>query len=128
VVGGDGTLDGRVALGLVIGGVLLAGCASSSPPSAEPLRHRTGPASPVLGTPYPYDLYTHCGIQDAYFENHWWQADSPTQDDPSKGSNPYTGYLAGTMTLISPTAARFAGPHALVATFHPLDGTPEACS
>jgi hypothetical protein len=127
-VSSDGSLDVRVALGVVIGAVLLAGCASSSPQPAGPLRPRTGPASPALGTPYPYDLFTHCGIHDAYFENRWWEADSPTLDDPSKGSNPYTGSLAGTMTLTSPTAARFDGPHQLAATFHPLDGTPQACS
>lgn len=126
-IDGSGSFHVRAAFAFVIGAVLLAGCASSSRP-AGPERPRTGPASPALGTPYPYDLYTHCGIHDAYFENRWWEADSPTQDDPSKGSNPYTGSLAGTMTLTSPTAARFDGPHKLTATFHLLAGTPEACS
>ena len=77
---------------------------------------------------YPYDLYTHCGIRDAYFDDRWWEADSPSQDDPAKGSSPYNGSVSGTMTLTSPTAARFDGPHKLTVTFHPLDGQPLPCA
>jgi hypothetical protein len=127
-LGSHAHLDRRAALGLVMSAALLAGCASSSSHHAEPLALRTGPTSPAIDTPYPYDLYTHCGIQNAYFENRWWAADSPTQDDPARGSNPYTGSITGTMTLTSPTTARFTGPAKLTATFHPLDGPPMACS
>lgn len=89
---------------------------------------QTGPASPSAGVSYPYDLMTHCGVRYAYFDGRWWEADSPSQEDPAKGSNPYSGYIAGTMTLTSQTTARFDLPHTLTATFHPLGGQPQPCS
>jgi len=71
---------------------------------------------------------THCGVRYAYFDGRWWEADSPSQDDPAEGSNPYTGYVAGTMTLVSATAARFDRAHSFTALFHPLSGQPQPCS
>jgi hypothetical protein len=107
--------------------VLAAGCSAKSAPF-DPTRPRTGPASPTAGVSYPYDLMTHCGVRYAYFAAHWWEADSPRQDDPAKGGNPYTGYVVGTMTLTSQTTARFDLPHGFTATFHPLDAQPQPCS
>ena len=89
---------------------------------------QTGPATPSVGVAYPYDLLTHCGVRYAYFEGRWWEADSPSSRDLAKGSNPYTGYVAGTMTLTSDATARFDLPHTITATFHPLSGLPKACS
>jgi hypothetical protein len=71
---------------------------------------------------------THCGIRYAYFDGRWWEADSPSQTDPAKGSNPYIGYVAGTMTLTSSATARFDAPHGTAAAFHPLAGQPQPCS
>lgn len=107
--------------------VLSTGC-SSSPHRIDPTHPQTGPASPSPGVSYPYDLMTHCGVRYAYFSGHWWEADSPTQEDPAKGHNPYTGYITGTMTLTSQTTARFNLPHTLTATFHPLGEQPQPCS
>ena len=104
-----------------------AGCSSSSH-RVEPTHPQTGPASPSTGVSYPYDLMTHCGVRYAYFNGHWWEADSPSQQDPAKGSNPYTGYIAETMTLVSQTTARFDLPRTLTVTFHPLGGRPQQCS
>jgi hypothetical protein len=104
-----------------------AGCSSSSS-TAAPMHPRTGPASPSVGVAYPYDLMTHCGVRYAYFGGRWWEADSPSQVDPAKGSNPYTGYVPGTLTLTSQATARFDQPHRITATFHPLDGQPQPCS
>lgn len=89
---------------------------------------RTGPATPSAGVAYPYDLMTHCGVRYAYFDGRWWEADSPSPQDLAKGSNPYTGYVAGTMTLTSQTTVRFDLPHRITATFHPLGGQPQPCS
>jgi len=106
---------------------LAAGCSAKSA-SADPTHPRTGPVSPSPGVSYPYDLMTHCGVRYAYFDGRWWEADSPAQDDPAKGSNPYTGYVVGTMTLTSQTTARFDLPHGFTAAFHPLDAQPQPCS
>jgi hypothetical protein len=107
--------------------VLSAGCSANSA-SADPTHPRTGPASPSAGVSYPYDLMTHCGVRYAYFAGRWWEADSPSQDDPAKASNPYTGYVVGTMTLTSETSARFDLPRRFSAAFHPIDGQPQPCS
>lgn len=106
---------------------LAAGC-SSTASAVDPLHPRTGPATPAVGVAYPYDLYTHCGVRYAYFDGHWWAADSPSPADPSQGGNPYTGYVTGSMTLTSKATARFDVPHRITATFHPFAGRPQPCS
>lgn len=107
--------------------VLAAGCSAKSA-SVDPTHPRTGPISPSARVSYPYDLMTHCGVRYAYFDGRWWEADSPSQDDPAKGSNPYTGYVVGAMTLMSQMMARFDLPSGFTATFHPLNGQPQPCS
>jgi hypothetical protein len=58
------------------------------------------PARPAIGTPYPFDLYTHCGIELAQFAGANWRAERPFD-------GPLPGYIAGTMTLLDRDAARF---------------------
>ncbi|HWH00905.1 MAG TPA: hypothetical protein VNV66_16685 [Pilimelia sp.] len=72
---------------------------------------RIGPARPEQGVPYPFDLYTHCGINVTRFGGRWWQAERPAKE-PSPLAGPegvvsYTGYTAGAMTLVAPERARF---------------------
>ncbi len=69
-----------------------------------------------------YDLYTHCGIDEARIGGHYYQAVHPlgvVQGNPPAGwGNPYQH---GTMTLISDTEAVFtdAAGHRVVFRLRP---------
>jgi hypothetical protein len=71
-----------------------------------------GPARPVLGQPYPYDLYVHCGGEYAAFAGGTWRTSQPPGDQgttvDASGIATYTGYLAGWMTQLGPDTAVFA--------------------
>ncbi|GGJ83907.1 hypothetical protein GCM10010123_11990 [Pilimelia anulata] len=126
---------GRTALTLLTLSVpALAGCAGTGPMSApeivsiahtdnsagperalvdptDPAAPRGGPAAPVRGQAYPYDLYTHCGLEFARFGGRTWRV-TPARPEPlpradAAGVETYTGYTAGTMTLMAPAVARF---------------------
>jgi hypothetical protein len=62
----------------------------------------------AVGAPQAYDLYTHCGIDEARIGNQYFEANPPLSDgsgNPPPGwGNPYQ---AGTMTLVSPAEAVF---------------------
>ncbi len=72
----------------------------------------TGPADPVAGVDYPYDLLTHCGIRWARFGGREWAPPSPLPEPGPPPAGPdgvvrYNGYTRGTMTLVAPDLARF---------------------
>lgn len=103
----------------------------------DPARPRSGPAEPQLGVAYPFDLYTHCGVEFARFGGRWWQA-SPARPEPrpraaGDGTTAYTGYTAGTMSLVGTEAARFvidlryAEADEPVVTFFPTSEEPPPC-
>ncbi len=60
------------------------------------------------GSPQPYQLYTHCGIDEARIGGRYFEAVHPLSDgqgNPPPGwGNPFQ---QGTMTLLSPTEAVF---------------------
>jgi hypothetical protein len=102
-----------------VSGPILAGIVASVIVSAcgTPPPHATGletvgaakaVTAPTAAKPLPYDLYTHCGIDEARIGNRYFQAAPPLSDgsgDPPAGwDNPYQ---AGTMTLVSATEAVF---------------------
>lgn len=90
-----------------------------SPTTALPARvfdrdhWQSGPASPVLGRAYPYDLLVHCGVRYASFGGRSWLA-TQVVPVPQATEDPVTGFtegivaLPGYMTLESATAARFS--------------------
>jgi len=92
----------------VPGAWALAAC-GSSPAARSASPGRPSPASAAAaGSPRPYRLYTHCGIDEARISNRYFEAAHPLSDgqgNPPPGwGNPYQ---QGTMTLLSPTAAVF---------------------
>ena len=64
--------------------------------------------SATTGSPQHYQLYTHCGINEARVGNRYFEAVHPLSDGqgnpPSGWGNPYQ---PGTMTLLSPATAVF---------------------
>ena len=64
--------------------------------------------SGTAGSPQRYQLYTHCGINEARIGNRYFEAVHPLSDGqgnpPSGWGNPYQ---PGTMTLLSPATALF---------------------
>jgi hypothetical protein len=97
----------RPAGALAVAALVLAAC--SSPPArlAGPARPSPASAGPQA-RPRPYQLYTHCGIDEARIGNHYFEAVHPLSDgqgNPPPGwGNPYQ---PGTMTLLSPATAVF---------------------
>ena len=81
---------------------------------------RSAPA--MLGKEYAYELYTHCGVRSAVFDNgRRWRAYPPIHDgsgNPKAGwGNPVT---KGTMVLVKEDLAVFTSESGQVAQFLPL--------
>jgi len=67
----------------------------------DPFHPRDLPAEPEIGTVYPFDLYTHCGVDLVSFAGRTWRAEPP-------GIAALPGpYVAGTMQLLDHATARF---------------------
>jgi hypothetical protein len=123
---------------------LLSGCSSlSEEPVAEgytgptlPARSMTkdtwqeGPAKPAQHKPYPYDIYTHCGIKWAKFGGRWWVLDTVfpgVQQVKGTPPPPHTQRLSGYMTLIGPDTADFDAAGMPTLQFVPAEHTPPGC-
>lgn len=76
---------------------------SPSPlPSPSPIVLKPSSARVILGKAYPFELYTHCGIDFSVdFDASFWDA---TSQPPAVIGNPLQ---KGTMTLIDANTARF---------------------
>lgn len=88
---------------------VLTGCTDGDPTSvALPTAAAPSAAAP---TSIPYELYTHCGIDEARIGSTYFEAETPLSDG---SANPPPGWdnptQHGTMTLLSPTAAVFTDP------------------
>jgi hypothetical protein len=101
---------GPAAAGAVMA-VVLAACGSG--PAGQPTTPARSStvattAAAAAGSARPYQLYTHCGIDEARIGNRYFEAVHPLSDgqgNPPPGwGNPYQ---PGTMTLLSPAEAVF---------------------
>jgi hypothetical protein len=63
---------------------------------------RNGPANPVVGTAYPFDLYIHCGGLLVRFGGASWRAAQPLDRLATGG-----GYISGTMELLDADTTRY---------------------
>ena len=95
--------------GLAVSAVVIRGARSTQ--TAVPAADHDAPSRPVAATggqARPYQLYTHCGIDEARIGNRYFEAVHPLSDGPG---NPPAGwgnpYQRGTMTLLSSTEALF---------------------
>jgi hypothetical protein len=115
--------EGRVIAAVVAGGVSKGKALAAARRYAAILydHARMGPASAgleltphsqavVVGKPYPFQLYTHCGVEYAVdFDAALWDLADPAWQ--SQNGNPPPGignpYQGGTMTLVDADHARF---------------------
>jgi hypothetical protein len=102
-VAGAPVAGGPVAGAIVA--VALAACGSG--PAAQ-VTAPAAAAAAAAGSPQPYRLYTHCGIDEARLGHRYFEAVHPLSDGqgnpPAGWGNPYQ---PGTMTLLSPAEAVF---------------------
>ncbi|MFI1442006.1 hypothetical protein [Streptomyces fructofermentans] len=130
---------------LLSAALLLCGCASSpGSPNGEgyhgpTLPARTidddtwdkGPAKPRQQTPYPYDIYAHCGVKWVEFGGRWWVLDTvfpgvaQVEGDPPP---PNAQRLSGYMTLIGPDTANFDAAGLPTMQFTPAREKPPGCA
>ncbi|MFF4648806.1 hypothetical protein [Streptomyces sp. NPDC001380] len=92
---------GRVVLALALAGGVLTGCARADGAAAP-----AGTVAP--GGSAAFDLFTHCGIDEARIGAAWFEAEEPLSDG---SGNPPAGWgnpvQHGTMTLRSAAEAVF---------------------
>ena len=98
---------GRIIFALALAVAVLAGCTKADE-DAKPVRATpSGRVTPSVRM-IPFDLYTHCGIDEARIGSTYFEADPPISDD---SGNPPEGWgnpiQHGTMTLRSDTEAVF---------------------
>jgi hypothetical protein len=119
------------AIGLILA-VTLLGCTSTPVPSAAhqqspstaPARDRTrtvsASRSPAIGKAYPFELLIHCGVPIVDFGRRTWQPVAPVPAYPGprlvNGTATYTGYVAGTMTLVNARRLLFVADSNAVAS------------
>ena len=141
----------KLTIVALAGALLVGGCARGEPvtspvpassPAASPIdpaHPRQGSATAVVGTPYPFDLLTHCGGEFTTFAGRTWQTDHPPGDllprADASGVTTVTGYVSGTMTLVDAGRARFdidpagvARPPAGPVLFHPVSRPAPLCA
>ncbi|CCK25106.1 hypothetical protein BN159_0727 [Streptomyces davaonensis JCM 4913] len=91
---------GRIIFALTLAGVL-TGCAQADD-GVDAVRAKAS------GRTIPFDLYTHCGIDEARIGSTYFEAETPLSDG---SGNPPEGWdnptQRGTMTLKSETEALF---------------------
>ena len=109
----QGTLAGPL-LACAAAVLLTAGCARGEAVTGEPgpvtapAVAGTGAGTAAAARSMAYDLYTHCGVDEAKIGARFYEAVTPLSDGngnpPAGWGNPYQ---AGTMTLVSATEAVF---------------------
>ncbi|MFJ4845772.1 hypothetical protein [Streptomyces sp. NPDC088733] len=99
-----------LVLAAALSTAVLTGCTSDGDrprrtAGHEPTAAATGAAVPRA---MPFELYTHCGIDDVRIGSAWFEAERPLSDG---SGNPPAGWdnplHQGTMTVVSPTEAVF---------------------
>ena len=91
-------------------------------PTGCSVREEEPPCGPgvEVGRPYPYTLYTHCGVRTAFLDGRRWIAD-PILTDSGNPSEDWPAFeSAGEMKLVTADLARFSSKAGLVAGFRPL--------
>jgi|SRR5450631_440040 len=96
---------------------------------------QTGPADPVVGVVYPFDLYRHCGLGAVAFGGRMWASGDavPTAEPDANGTTTDDGYTHGTMVLADENTLRFtyagrAGSPSIIVIFRPTTASLGLCA
>lgn len=108
------------------------------PARTDDARSRAGlpmpqPEHPVVGMPYPYNWYAHCGMIYITFGSKAWKVDHPvTVPSMHPGDQNVTVEppdVPGYVTLTSPTSLRFDAPTYITGvSLHVTAEAPPLCS
>jgi hypothetical protein len=109
-----------VLLGAVGIAVILQRQADPTQPAIVP--YTTSLPTTSTPSPFAFDLYTHCGIDEAKIGEAFFEAEKPIQDPADGFDNPYQ---KGTMTLQSPSRAVFKDDKGHVVYFRVRPGATE---
>jgi hypothetical protein len=109
---------------VLLGGIGVAVIAQRQIDAEQPaiMPYTTTLPTPAAPLPFPFDLYTHCGIDEAQIGDVFFEAEKPIQDPATGFDNPYQ---KGTMTLLSPSRAVFKDDKGHVVYFHARPGAVE---
>jgi hypothetical protein len=111
----------------------------ASPLATGSTRTVSASRSPAIDKPYPFKLLIHCSVPLVEFGGRAWQPVAPVPAYPGprqvNGATTYTGYVAGTMTLVTARTLRFVADDSAVASpfsvvYEPVTGriTRSPCS
>ncbi len=93
---------------VVAGGVIFAVTRPAPPPDPGVSATVAPPTGTPAAKPFPFDLLTHCGVDDAKIGDAYFEAEAPiigpAHSAPAGWDNPYQH---GTMTVLSPSTAIF---------------------
>lgn len=110
---------------MILAGVTLLAAAGCSAPAESPgasrassQASRTTASRAAVPDAVPFRLYTHCGIDEAKFQDRYYEAVHPLSDG---NGNPPDGWdnpeQSGTMRAVSPVEAEFRHPAGHVVLF-----------
>ena len=96
--------------------------APSAPPTTTTAVASTASSTrqnPQVGKAYRFNLFIHCGVPLVNFGGRWWAPAPPVPHYPGprpvNGISTYTGYVSGTMTLVTTNNLRFTADSRAVA-------------
>lgn len=111
------------AFSIAITGVVLAVTPPENTPLIEPVAASPAPTSIPATASFPFELYTHCGVDEALVHGIYFEADEPligvAISAPPGWDNPYQ---RGTMTWESPDRAVFRDDRGHEVGFHARPG------
>ncbi|MGW1881693.1 hypothetical protein [Streptomyces sp. NPDC001970] len=112
-----------MVLVLALAAGALTGCAAANGGGAAEVRPAASGPPAGSGRTMPFDLYTHCGIDEARIGSTYFEAENPLSDgsgNPPEGWDNPTQH--GTMTLVSGTEAVFTDDAGHEVTFRARPG------
>jgi len=115
---------GRITFAVTLAAGVLLGCAGADAGQEVAADRRQEVATTTFsGRTMPFDLYTHCGIDEARIGSRYFEAKTPLSDGagspPAGWGNPTQ---SGTMTLTSETEAVFTDNSGHVVQFRARPG------
>ena len=111
-----------------LGALALSACSGSSAPAPAATLELSQPNDP---TAQDFTFYTHCGVENAFIDGHWWHVADPLYGAGGPGTGPPEGwgdpFQVGRLT-VEGSRAVFAGKgQQVVMTPAPVDEPVRVC-